>query len=198
MTSRTLGLLLVTAGVAGLLSSLGGLPALPAALWVAAGVALVVALWLRPPGRPGRGQRLVATFVLALMALAGAGPLEGVVPAAVTAAAFLAVWWRDGRGWALLAGGLLASLSLSGAAATFAPAWNPAPLLFLGFAATFSLAYLLPASWGGGRRWALGPALFFTVMTVVVNDPMRSLPGWLLPALLILGGATMLWGVRRR
>jgi hypothetical protein len=198
VTPRALGLLLVAAGIAGLLSGLGGLPALPAALWLAAAVALVVLLWLRPPGRPARGQRLVATFLLGIMALAGAGPLEGVVPAALTAAAFLAVWWRDRRGWPLLAGGLLAAVALTGAAAAFAPAWNPAPLLLLGFAATFSLAYLLPASWGGGRRWALVPALFFTVMTVVVNDPARSLPGWLLPALLIVGGATMLLGVRRR
>ncbi len=198
MTPRTLGLLLIAAGVAGALRLIGGLPAVPATLWILTAMALVAALWSRPPGRPDRGQRLVATLLLGIAALAGAGPLEGVAPAAIAAAAFLAIWVRDRRGWALLTGGLLASVVLTDMASAIAPAWNPAPLLFLGFAATFSLVYLLPGELGGGRRWALFPALFFTVMTVIVNDPLRSLPSWLLPLLLILGGATMLMGVRRR
>lgn len=198
MTPRTLGVLLVAAGVAGLVRMIGGLPAIPAAAWLLTAMALVAALWSRPPGRPGRAQRLVATILLGIAALAGAGPLEGVAPAGMVAAAFLAIWVRDRRSWALLTGGLLAAVVLTDVASAIAPAWNPAPLLFLGFAATFSLVYLLPDEAGGGRRWALFPALFFTVMTVVVNDPLRSLPSWLLPALLILGGATMLAGVRRR
>lgn len=198
MTPRTLGLLLIAAGVAGALRLIGGLPAVPATLWILTAMALVAALWSRPPGRPDRGQRLVATLLLGIAALAGAGPLEGVAPAAIAAAAFLAIWVRDRRGWALLTGGLLASVVLTDMASAIAPAWNPAPLLFLGFAATFSLVYLLPGELGGGRRWALFPALFFTVMTVIVNDPLRSLPSWLLPLLLIVGGATMLMGVRRR
>ena len=198
MTPRTLGVLLIAAGVAGAIRLIGGLPAVPATLWVLTAMALVAALWSRPPGRPERGQRLVATILLGIAALAGAGPLEGVAPAGIAAAAFLAIWVRDRRSWALLSGGLLGSVVLTDMASTIAPAWNPAPLLFLGFAATFSLVYLLPGELGGGRRWALFPALFFTVMTVIVNDPLRSLPSWLLPLLLILGGATMLAGVRRR
>lgn len=198
MTPRAIGVLLVAAGVAGLLRGLGGLPAVPAAVWLLTALALVATLWLRPPGRPGRGQRILATVLLGIAAAVGAGPLEGLVPAGVTGAAFLAVWWRERSSWSLLSGGLLATLTLAGIAAAVAPAWNPAPLLFLGFAATFSMVYLLPEGAGGGRRWALFPALFFTVMTVVVNDPARSLPGWLLPLLLIAGGATMLMGVRRR
>lgn len=198
MTPRTLGLLLVAAGVAGATRMIGGLPAVPATVWVLTAMALVAALWSRPPGRPGRGQRLVATILLGIAALAGAGPLEGVAPAGIVASAFLAIWVRDRRSWALLSGGLLASVVLTDMASSIAPAWNPAPLLFLGFAATFSLVYLLPDEAGGGRRWALFPALFFTVMTVVVNDPLRNLPSWLLPVLLIVGGATMLVGVRRR
>lgn len=198
MTPRTLGLLLVAAGVAGAVRLIGGLPAVPATLWILTAMALVAALWSRPPGRPERGQRLVATILLGIAALAGAGPLEGVAPAGIAAAAFLAIWVRDRRSWALLTGGVLGSVVLTDMASAIAPAWNPAPLLFLGFAATFSLVYLLPEEAGGGRRWALFPALFFTVMTVIVNDPLRSLPSWLLPVLLIVGGATMLMGVRRR
>ena len=198
MTPRTLGLLLIAAGVAGAIRLIGGLPALPATVWVLTAMALVAALWSRPPERPSRGQRLVATILLGIAALAGAGPLEGVAPAGIAAAAFLAIWARDRPSWALLTGGLLGSVVLTDMASAIAPAWNPAPLLFLGFAATFSLVYLLPGELGGGRRWALFPALFFTVMTVIVNDPLRSLPSWLLPVLLILGGATMLAGVRRR
>jgi len=198
VTPRTLGLLLIAAGVAGAIRLIGGLPALPATVWVLTAMALVAALWSRPPERPSRGQRLVATILLGIAALAGAGPLEGVAPAGIAAAAFLAIWARDRPSWALLTGGLLGSVVLTDMASAIAPAWNPAPLLFLGFAATFSLVYLLPGELGGGRRWALFPALFFTVMTVIVNDPLRSLPSWLLPVLLILGGATMLAGVRRR
>ncbi len=198
MTPRAVGLLLVAAGVAGMVRMIGGLPAVPAAIWVLTAMVLVAALWSRPPGRPGRGQRMVATILLGIAAVAGAGPLEGAAPAGIAAAAFLAIWFRDRRSWALLSGGLLAAVVLTDMASAIAPVWNPAPLLFLGFAATFSLVYLLPDEAGGGRRWALFPALFFTVMTVVVNDPLRSLPSWLLPVLLILGGATMLAGVRRR
>ena len=198
MTSRSVGILLVAVGAAGILGSLGGLPVIPATLWVLAMLALVFGLWMRTPGRPARGQRLLASVLLGVAALAGAGPIEGVVPAGVVAAAFLAVWARDRVAWALLTGGLIGSTVLTGMASELAPIWNPAPLLFLGFAATFSLLYLLPREAGGGRRWALAPAFFFAVMTVVVNDPMRGLPGWLIPALLIVGGATMLAGLRRR
>ena len=197
MKPRTIGLLLVAAGVAGLVRGGGGLPAVPAAAWLLVSLVLVVTLWLRPPGRPGTGARLLGTALLGIAALAGSGPLEGVVPAGVAGASFLALWWRDRTSWSLLSGGLLGTLTLTGVAAAVAPVWSPAPVLMLGFAATFSLAYLLPEASGGGRRWALFPALFFTVMTVVVNDPTRSLPGWLLPLLLIAGGATMLAGVRR-
>ena len=198
MTPRTLGLLLIAAGVAGAIRLIGGLPAVPATVWVLTAMVLVAALWARPPERLSRGQRLVATILLGIAALAGAGPLEGVAPAGIAAAAFLAIWVRDRPSWALLTGGLLGSVVLTDMASAIAPAWNPAPLLFLGFAAAFSLVYLLPGELGGGRRWALFPALFFTVMTVIVNDPLRSLPSWLLPLLLIVGGATMLAGVRRR
>lgn len=197
MRPRTIGVLLVAAGVAGLLRGWGSLPAIPAAAWLLTMLVLVAMLWLRPPGRPGTGQRLVGTALLGIAALAGAGPLEGVAPSGVAGASFLALWWRDRTSWSLLSGGLLGSVTLTGIAAAIAPVWNPAPLLLLGFAATFSLLYLLPAAAGGGRRWALFPALFFTVVTVLVNDPTRSLPGWLLPLLLIVGGATMLAGVRR-
>lgn len=197
MKPRTIGVLLVAAGVAGLLRGWGSLPAIPAAAWLLTMLVLVAMLWQRPPGRPNTGQRLAGTALLGVAALAGAGPLEGVAPAGVVGASFLALWWRDRTSWALLSGGLLGSVTLTGVASAVAPVWNPAPLLLLGFAATFSLLYLLPEAAGGGRRWALFPALFFTVMTVVVNDPSRSLPGWLLPLLLIVGGATMLAGVRR-
>lgn len=198
MTSRGLGVLLIAVGLIGAVEAFGGLPAVPAVAWVLTALTLVGLLWARPPGRPGRGQRILASLLVGIAAMAGAGPLEGVVPAGVVGTAFLAVWLRDRVSWALLPGGLLGSTVLTGMASALAPAWNPAPILFLGFAATFSLLYLLPREAGGGRRWALPPALFFAVMTVVVNDPLRGLPGWLIPALLIVGGATMLSGVRRR
>lgn len=198
MTSRGIGIILIAVGLAGFLGMFGGLPALPAIFWVLAILAIVFGLWVRPSNRMPRRQRMSATVLLGIAALAGSGPIDGVVPAGIAAAAFLAVWLREGKAWALLTGGLLGTTVLTGMASALAPIWNPTPILFLGFAATFSLLYLLPASRAGGRRWALAPALFFAVMTVVVNDPMRGLPGWLIPALLIVGGATMLVGLRRR
>jgi len=198
MKHRTVAVLLIAVGLAGLARMFGGMPAVPAVLWLLTALGVVAALWSRPPGRLERSQRILATLLLGVAAIAGAGPLEGVAPAGVAAAAFLAIWVRDRSGWALVSGGLLGALVLTGMASALAPLWNPAPLLFLGFAATFSLVYLLPRQAGGGRRWALPPALFFAVMTVIVNDPLRGLPGWLVPVLLIVGGATMLAGVRRR
>lgn len=198
MSARAVGLLLVLAGTAGLLQRFLTLPAVPAALWLGALSAVVAALWSRPPGEVGRAQRLLATALVGAAALAGAGPLAAVAPTGVLAAAFLGAWSRrPTRTWPLLPGGLLASVTLTGVADVLAPAWNPVPVLFLGFAATFTAVYLLPDASGRHARWAVFPAVFFAVMTIVVNDPARGLPGWLLPLSLILGGLAMLAGVRR-
>ena len=198
MTPRVLGGLLVATGVVGALRSLGELPPLPAAAWLLTVLGVVAATWARPLEPSERGARMLSTGLLTVAAFAGAGPLVDLVPAGVAAAAFLGVWARDPwRTWPLIPGGLLATVTVSGVIATFAPAWNPAPILFLGFGLTFSALYLLPSDRGGAKRWALFPALFFTVMTVVVNDPARSLPSWLLPALMIVAGLAMLAGTRR-
>lgn len=198
MNARLLGILLIVTGLAGLASAFARLPALPATAWLFLVLGVVAALWARKPARNERGFRFAGTVLLGVAGLAGAGPLEHVVVPGVAAAAFLGVWARDPwRTWPLIAGGLLGSLTLWGVVDVFAPAWNPTPLLFLGFAVTFSALYLLPADRGGAKSWALRPALFFTVMTVVVNDPARNLPGWLLPVLLIAGGVTLLASVRR-
>lgn len=198
MSSRGIGLILVAVGLAGFASLFGGLPALPATVWVLMMIGIVFGLWVRPLDRFSRRQRMAATVLLGVAALAGAGPIAGAAPAGIAGAAFLGVWQREGKAWALLTGGLLETSVLTNMASALAPVWNPAPIFFLGSAATFSLLYLLPDARGGGRRWALAPALFFAVMTVVVNDPLRGLPGWLIPTLLIAGGATMLFGLRRR
>lgn len=197
MTPRLLGGLLIATGVVGALRGLGELPPIPAAAWLLTVLGVVAALWARRIEAGERGPRVAGTVLLGLAALAGAGPLQDVVPTGVPAAAFLGVWARDPwRTWPLIPGGLLATVTISGVIAVFAPAWNPAPILFLGFGATFSALYLLPSDRGGAKRWALFPALFFTVMTVVVNDPARDLPGWLLPALMIVAGLAMLAGTR--
>ncbi|MEX2502289.1 MAG: hypothetical protein WD336_07925 [Trueperaceae bacterium] len=196
MNARWLAIVLIVAGVAGLIANVGSLPPVPAAAWVAVALAAVWATWSRPGTN---GRRLLITFLLGIAAMAGAGPLTGLVPTGVAAAAFLGVWWRERwRSWPLLAGGLTSAITITAMAGTVAPAWNPAPLFFLGFAATFALLYLLPPAAGGGQRWAGVPALVFTVLTVLINDPARSLPGWLLPLALITGGLALLSGVRRR
>lgn len=198
MSGRAVGLLLVVVGVAGMARRFAWLPAVPSAAWLLVLAALVALLWARPAQEIPRTHRLLGTLLLGVAALVGAGPLQGLAPPAVLAAAFLGRWARTPhRTWPLLVGGLLASVTLTGMANAVAPAWNPAPVLFLGFAATFSAVYLMPNDAGRHARWASFPAVFFAVMTVVVNDPARGLPSWLLPLLLILGGVTMLAGVRR-
>ena len=52
------------------------------------------------------------------------------------------VWLRDRAPWALLTGGLLASAVITGVAAVLAPVWNPAPVLFLGFAMVDTSTYM--------------------------------------------------------
>ncbi len=196
MTSRQLAYLLIAAGVMGLAARTGGLPPVPAAAWLTVTLVATGVLWARTGSS---SRRLVGTALLGIAALSGAGPLVGVVPTGVASAAFLGLWWRaPSRSWPLLAGGLTASITITAVAGTVATVWNPAPLFFLGFAATFAALYLLPQSRGGGLRWAAVPAVVFTLLTVVVNDPSRSLPDWLLPAALIVGGLAMLSGVRRR
>lgn len=196
MTSRQLAYLLIAAGVMGLFARTAGLSPVPAAAWVAVAWGATGVLWARTEST---SRRALGTGLLAIAALSGAGALVGVVPTGLVSAAFLGVWWRrPRRSWPLLVGGLTASVTVTAVAGTVATAWNPAPLFFLGFAATFAALYLLPEALGGGRRWAAVPAVVFTLLTVVTNDPSRSLPDWLLPAALIIGGLAMLSGVRRR
>ena len=196
MTSRQLAYVLIAAGAIGLFARTGGLPPVPAAAWVTVALVATGLLWARTGST---SRRAVGTALLGIAAVSGAGALMSVVPTGVASAAFLGVWWRKPRrSWPLLVGGLTASITVTAVAGTVATAWNPAPLFFLGFAATFAALFLLPEAWGGGRRWAAVPAVVFTLLTVVINDPARSLPDWLLPAALIVGGLAMLSGVRRR
>lgn len=194
---RLLGGLLAVLGAVALIAWQGGMAALPGAVWLLATLFAAGAVWLRGRGRIPRWQRVGAVVLLALAGVAGAGRLVAAAPLAFLALAFvLAFLSGRRRAWTILPAGVLGTLALIVAADELLPRWETAPLLFLGFAATFSLLYLLPRPEGGGRRWALYPALFFLVMTVVVNDPGRGFPSWLLPVLLIGGGVSMLLGWR--
>lgn len=194
---RALGVLLAAVGAFALIAGQGGLAALPGAAWLAATLVAAAAVWLRGRARIPTWQRVIAVALLAVAGTAGAGRLLAAAPLAFLSLAFLLAFLSGRRrAWAILPAGLLGTVALVIGAEELLPRWEGGPLLFLGFAATFSALYLVPRPQGGGRRWALYPALFFLVMTVVVNDPARGFPPWLLPVLLIGGGLSMLLGWR--
>lgn len=91
---------------------------------------------------------------------------------------FATLYWRDKRQWwAVLPAGLFLSLAVAmGLGGTLL---GTAPLLFLGFAATFSCLMRL------GKAWAIYPAIAALVVALLSSD---AISGSLLPLLLIGGG----------
>ncbi len=194
-----LGAALLGAGVLIVASRIGVFGALPAFVWVVILFVVGGAVWSGAAGRLPMWQRIVAFSVLAVLAMVTAGRFAGVAALGFPAMAFLLVYGGRRRSWwALIPGGMLASIALFITAATLFPRWEPVPLMFLGFSATFTLLYVLPAE-RGGQRWALIPALVWIGLTVLVNSA-GSGPKWLLPTLLIFGGLAMAlgWGRGRR
>lgn len=194
---RRIGGWLVVLGGLALLANAGVLGALPQLLWLALLLLAGVAVWLVGGPRLDGGARLLLFGGVAVLALATTGRFAGTAALAFPALAFALVWVASPRRWwALLPAGVLASAGLMTAVGALFPRWDAAPVFLLGLAATFTLLYLLPPE-RGGRRWALTPALALIVVTVLANDPAGRSPGWLLPALLLAAGASLLLGWRR-
>lgn len=185
--------------VGGLLffANTGLLGALPAFIWVTLLFIVGGAFWVGSLSALPLWQRIVGFTGIGVFATATSGHFGGVAALGFPAMAFGLIYLLNTKHWwALIPTGILSSLALLVTFENLFPRWDATPILFLGFAATFSLIYLLSPK-RGGKRWALYPAILFIVLTVLVNDPSGSLPGWSLPMLLIGGGSLMLWWWRR-
>lgn len=193
-----LGLGLVVAGLAIFSVNSGVFGALPAFIWVSALFVAGAYVWLLSEGRLETWQRLPLFVFFGVLAIATSGRFAGTAAVGYPAMAFALVYLADARRWwAIIPAGVLGSVALLITAEELFPRWDAAPVLFLGFAATFTLLYLLPRE-RGGRRWALYPAIGWIVLTVLVNDPSGSGPGWLFPLALIGSGLAILWWWQRR
>ena len=193
---RLIGTLLVTAGAFLFLINTGLLGALPSFIWFALLLTVGAAFWLGMDTRPF-WERVVGFGLVGVFAIATSGRFAGSAALFFPALAFALVYLADTRRWwAVLPAGVLGSV---GALVTTEVlfGWGGAPVLFLGFAATFAYLYLLPKA-RGGQRWALYPTVVAILLTVIVNDPSGRTPGWVLPLLLTGGGAFMLWWWRDR
>lgn len=192
-----LGAALVAVGVLVALGRVGGASALPAFLRVLILFGIGGVVWLASAGRWRTWQRLLAFAAVGAVAIPTAGRFAGTAALGYPALAFTLVFLARPRAWwALLPAGVLASVALVTTAEELVPRWDPAPLLFLGFAATFTILYLLPRD-RGGKRWAVYPALGWIFLTVLVNDP-GGASGWFTPLVLIAGGIGLWWFWQRR
>lgn len=187
------GLLLVILGGLALLSNIGlfhGLGNVAGALLFAAGGALL----LRAYG--GRAERLVVlVFGFALFGLAAAaigGRLSGLLFLGLLGLGFVTVWANHRRHWwALIPGGVLLSLGLVAGLDSLFPRFDAGPVLFLGFAATFAALTRLPEH---AQPWGIYPAIACVVVALL---GLTVGGGWLLPLILIAGGAYLLTQRRR-
>ena len=195
---KHLGYALLVLGVFLLLTGNTLLAALPALIWVSLTLVVGAAFWLGAVPSLPFWQRVAGFVGIGVVAVITSGRFAATAALGFPALAFglSYLYGSKGsgtkRGWLLLPAGLLASLTLLATFEGLLPRWDATPLLFLGFAATFTLLYLLSPR-RGGKRWALYPAILFIVLTVLSNDPGGGTPGWFLPVLFIGGGGLLLW-----
>lgn len=197
--SGLLGTALIAAGALIVASRIGLFGALPAFVWVVLLFLAGAALFKGGAARFPLWQRIVGYAFVGVLAIVTAGRFAGVAAVGFPAMAFLLVYGGERRRWwALIPGGMLASVALLVTAEILFPRWDAAAIMFLGFAGTFTLLYVLPPE-RGGQRWALFPALVWIALTVLINTAGGG-PHWLLPTLLIFGGVAMAlgWGRGRR
>jgi hypothetical protein len=189
---KRLGPLLIGVGVVVLIFNSNLLGTLPSLIWLVLLFGVAVALWV--VGVIPHWVRIVGVAVLYILAMSTSGDLAGVAALGFPAAAFAVIYLlRPKRNWwAIIPGGVLASIALLVLFEEIFPGWDGAAIMFLGFAATFTTLYLLPAL-RGGKRWALYPAIGSIILTVLTNDPSGD-GSFLLPLLLIGAGvAILLW-----
>ena len=190
---RTLAYALLIVGVL-LLANSGFFGALPGFLRTMALLGLGAALWLGPTHLT-LGWRVAGFGGVFLFALLTSDTFAGVVALGFPALGFALAYLTDRRRWwTIIPAGILASVAILITLEVLF-SWNATPVLFLGFAATFTTLYLLSPQ-RGGQRWALLPAVVFIALTVLVNDPGSGFSS-ALPLLFIGAGVLMLWWWQR-
>lgn len=175
---------LIILGVLALLSSggllgtfLGGLSAAVRVSLLILGGVYLSRRYLRDPSEVWALVLALGLFGAALVAFS-----SGTAVLTLIGLGFSALYWRDKtpggkRWWAVLPAGLFFSIALAvGFGGTLL---GTAPLLFLGFAATFG--YLMRL----GKEWAVYPAIVALVIALLTTN---VISGSLLPLLLIGGG----------
>lgn len=180
------GLILVILGGMVLLGNFGlfgGMSGITGAVILAAAGAYVARLYYQNQKRVWILPMAFGLFGAAAAAISGA--LAGTSFLALLGAGFLLVYLDQRRHWwALIPAGVLFTLALVAGLSLFAPNYI-VPVLFVGLAATFATLYRLPES----RRWAIYPAIGTMVIAIA---SLSFVGGWLLPILLIAGGAYLL------
>lgn len=190
------GPLLIAIGIAVLLVNSRMFSLLPSIIWLAVLVGVSFTLWM--VNSLPWWMRLVGVAIIYVFAITTTGDMAGVAAIGFPALAFLALHFANvRRWWPVIPGGILASVAALAGFSELFPRWDGAPILFLGFAATFTYLYLLPKL-RGGQGWALYPAIVFSVLTLVINDPRGNGFGWILPFVLIGSGMWILWWWRKR
>jgi hypothetical protein len=194
-TLKRLGPALIGVGIVLLLLNSNLLGNLPALLWLTLLVAVAVSLWI--VASLPLWARIAGVAVVYIFAMATTGDLAGVAALGFPAFGFGLVYLLKPKRnwWAIIPGGVLASLALLVLFEAVFPNWGGEVIMFLGFAATFTALYLLPAN-RGGQRWALYPAIGWIVITVLANDPSGN-SGFFLPLILIGAGVMILLWWRR-
>lgn len=187
---KRLGPVLIGVGVLVLILNSNLLGTLPSLIWLALLFAVAIALWM--VGSIPPWVRIVGVVILYILAMSTSGNLAGVAALGFPALGFGVVYLvRPKRSWwAIIPGGILASVALLVLFEEVFPGWSGVAVMFLGFAATFTVLYLLPSA-RGGQRWALYPAIGMIILTVLTNDPSGD-SGFFLPLVLIGAGVMLL------
>jgi hypothetical protein len=196
------GGLLIVAGVLLMLENLGMLGTVSDLFWMTAfllsglaflgGYAIDRARWW--PLIPG----------WALLGLAGTIGVERFAPGTsgeLSGAAFLCAlglgFWsvfaaRRDNWWAIIPGGVLVTLAIITGLQPLFGSENTGGVLFLGFAFTFALIYLLPTP-TNRHRWALIPAGIMAVLSLVTFSATTAALDYIWPAGLIVMGLYLLF-----
>jgi hypothetical protein len=190
------GPLLIGIGVVVLLLNSRIFSLLPSMIWLAVLVGVSFTLWM-VNSLPWWAS-LAGVVAIYVFAIVTTGDMAGVAAIGFPALVFLTLHFANvRRWWPVIPGGILVSVAALVGFEELFPRWDSIPILFLGFAATFTYLYLLPKL-RGGQRWALYPAIVFSVLTLAINDPRGNGFSWILPFVLIGGGLWILWWWRKR
>ena len=155
---RTIGFVLVAVGAVVFLINSGFLGVLPAFIWVLLLYALGASFWVNSRDALRPWQRLLGFAIIGIVATSTSGDLAGAAATGFIGMAFALVYLQNpipSRWWTLIPMGVMGSVTLLILGEALFPRWDATPLLFLGFAVTFTLLYLIPKSMGGAALGAL-------------------------------------------